>query len=344
MNLIDDWAFQQLQSLNTFYSNQDLQDITQHALKLQKNEIKPYFTSILEPSHKLDSFIQSFIEKKFPKSTSSWVNPSQILQDALELSEDEIKQIIEHGKQLESKQQLEYFTDFVGKESAMAIVKSFKSFGRNNPSKPAVVKQEKQEKKEKKTKTKEKVGSAPDMNGKPVCECMATVHPLVTNCKSCGKIICEYEKECQCNSPIYTTMATEKAKANLERLVDYDKNSTQRTHVVDLKSDYDMYAGINDKWKDEQEKAIIKTKIAREESKKEKRVISLSIGKSVSVSHKVEYEYTDNEIETVKARDTDSVEGASERVFKNPYLKNKPVFVSVEPKKYKILDYGDYDF
>ncbi|KAJ3268456.1 hypothetical protein HDV01_002735 [Terramyces sp. JEL0728] len=343
MNLIDDWALQQLRALNTFYSDQDLKEIAQHALSLQRHEIKPYFSSILEPSPQLDSFIQAFTNKKFPKSTSNWVNPTLILQEVLDLSADEIKQIIDHGKSLESKQQLEYFTDFVGKEAALAIIKSFKSFGRNTKPAPAQNQptQKKGNPKDKKTKM-EKVGNAPDKNGKPVCECMATAHPLVTNCKSCGKIICEYEKECQCNDPVYTTQATEKATTNLKKLVDFDKNSAQRTRVVDLKSDFDMYAGINDKWKDNGEKQQIKNKIAREEGKVERRVVSLSIGKgNVAVDHQVEYEYTEPE---KAGPEPAKIKVEEQRVFKNPYLKNKPKFVSAEPKKYKVLDYGDYDY
>ncbi|KAJ3173842.1 hypothetical protein HDU87_007345 [Geranomyces variabilis] len=46
-----------------------------------------------------------------------------------------------------------------------------------------------------------KVGSAPPgFGGRVVCECLAAIHGLVTNCLNCGKIVCRLEGEGPCSS------------------------------------------------------------------------------------------------------------------------------------------------
>lgn len=98
-------------------------------------------------------------------------------------------------------------------------------------------------------------GSIVFQQGKP-CSCQARQHRLVSNCLSCGKIICEQEGEGPCHFcgalvlregssyaglneslPVLTD-AEEAAEAYAKRLVDYDRNSAARTTVIDDQSDY----------------------------------------------------------------------------------------------------------
>ncbi|KAK6795466.1 hypothetical protein RDI58_008919 [Solanum bulbocastanum] len=98
-------------------------------------------------------------------------------------------------------------------------------------------------------------GSIIFQQGKP-CSCQARRHRLISNCLSCGKIVCEQEGEGPCNfcgalvlkegssyagldeGPVPISNAEEAAEAYAKRLVDYDRNSAARTTVIDDQSDY----------------------------------------------------------------------------------------------------------
>lgn len=98
-------------------------------------------------------------------------------------------------------------------------------------------------------------GSIVFQQGKP-CLCQARRHKLVSNCLSCGKIVCEQEGEGPCKfcgalvlregstyagleecMPLVSD-AEAAAEANAKRLVEYDRNSAARTTVIDDQSDY----------------------------------------------------------------------------------------------------------
>lgn len=98
-------------------------------------------------------------------------------------------------------------------------------------------------------------GSIVFQQGKP-CSCQARRHRLVSNCLSCGKIVCEQEGEGPCSFcgslvlregstyagldeslPLHSD-AEEAAEAFAKRLVEYDRNSAARTTVIDDQSDY----------------------------------------------------------------------------------------------------------
>lgn len=106
-------------------------------------------------------------------------------------------------------------------------------------------------------------GSIVFQQGKP-CSCQARRHNLVSNCLSCGKIVCEQEGEGPCSFcgalvlregssyagldlsvPILSD-AEAAAEAYAKRLVDYDRNSAARTTVIDDQSDY--YAIEENSW------------------------------------------------------------------------------------------------
>lgn len=98
-------------------------------------------------------------------------------------------------------------------------------------------------------------GSIVFNQGKP-CSCQARRHGLVSNCLSCGKIVCEQEGEGPCNfcgalvlkegstyagleeSFAPTSDAEAAAEAYAKRLVEYDRDSAARTTVIDDQSDY----------------------------------------------------------------------------------------------------------
>ena len=98
-------------------------------------------------------------------------------------------------------------------------------------------------------------GSFVFQQGKP-CPCQARQHRLVSNCLSCGKIVCEQEGEGPCSfcgalvlkegstyagleeSMAPTSEAEFAAEAYAKRLVEYDRNSAARTTVIDDQSDY----------------------------------------------------------------------------------------------------------
>jgi activating signal cointegrator 1 len=81
-------------------------------------------------------------------------------------------------------------------------------------------------------------------------------HALVSNCLSCGKIVCEQEGEGPCrfcgalvlkegntyagltdfDAPL--SKEEEAAEEYAKRLVDYDRNAAARTKVIDDQSDY----------------------------------------------------------------------------------------------------------
>lgn len=98
-------------------------------------------------------------------------------------------------------------------------------------------------------------GSIVFQQGKP-CSCQARRHRLVSNCLSCGKIVCEQEGEGPCNfcgalvlregsnyagldaTAVPLSDKEVAAEAYAKRLVEYDRNSAARTTVIDDQSDY----------------------------------------------------------------------------------------------------------
>ncbi|KAF3774475.1 Activating signal cointegrator 1 [Nymphaea thermarum] len=106
-------------------------------------------------------------------------------------------------------------------------------------------------------------GSIVFQQGKP-CSCQARRHKLVSNCLSCGKIVCEQEGEGPCSfcgalvlrdgstyagldqTAVPLSEAEAAAEAFRKRLVDYDRNSALRTTVIDDQSDY--YEVEGSKW------------------------------------------------------------------------------------------------
>jgi hypothetical protein len=121
----------------------------------------------------------------------------------------------------------------------------------------------------------ELVGCAsPGASGMAICECMATVHELVSNCLVCGKIVCSAEIHSDiyicpfCASPFsISNYEFNEATAHRDTLLEYDRNSTARTHVNDQASDFN--GAQYDKWKSEEEKQEIRDAIIKQQEMEE---------------------------------------------------------------------------
>ncbi|KAL0440669.1 UNVERIFIED_CONTAM: Activating signal cointegrator 1 [Sesamum radiatum] len=118
-------------------------------------------------------------------------------------------------------------------------------------------------------------GSIVFQKGKP-CSCQARRHRLVSNCLSCGKIVCEQEGEGPCNfcgslvlkegsayagldeGVMLVTDAEAAAEEFAKRLVEYDRNSAARTTVIDDQSDY--YEIEGNSWLSNEEKELLRKK------------------------------------------------------------------------------------
>ncbi|XP_078440807.1 transcription regulator/ zinc ion binding protein [Wolffia australiana] len=120
------------------------------------------------------------------------------------------------------------------------------------------------------------------------CDCQARRHGLVSNCLSCGKIVCEQEGEGPCGfcgalvlregstyaglegSLVPPPSAAEaSAEAFTKRLVEYDRNSAARTTVIDDQSDYYEFEGNS--WLSNQEREALARKLKEKEEEEERR-------------------------------------------------------------------------
>ncbi|XP_068308292.1 uncharacterized protein [Pyrus communis] len=191
-------------------------------------------------------------------------------------------------------------------------------------------------------------GSVVFNQGKP-CSCQARRHRLVSNCLSCGKIVCEQEGEGPCNfcgalvlkegstyagleeSFTPTSDAEAVAEAYAKRLVEYDRDSAARTTVIDDQSDY--YEIEGNSWLSKEEKELLTKKqeeIAEAERiKRSKVVVSFDlVGRKVLVNED-EASEVESESRILRPRDEKEVN----RIRPNPSLKVQPVFVDPGPGK-----------
>lgn len=190
-------------------------------------------------------------------------------------------------------------------------------------------------------------GSIVFQQGKP-CLCQARRHGLVSNCLSCGKIVCEQEGEGPCNfcgalvlregstyaglegsfTPVSDSEAA--AEAYAKRLVDYDRNAAARTTVIDDQSDY--YEIEGNSWLSKEEKELLTKKREEieeaERLKRSKVVVTFDlVGRKVLLN---EDEVSELESENrILLRPSDERE--VNRIKPNPNLKLQPVFLNPAP-------------
>ncbi|KAL2935186.1 Activating signal cointegrator 1 [Bienertia sinuspersici] len=188
-------------------------------------------------------------------------------------------------------------------------------------------------------------GSIVFQQGKP-CSCQARRHRLVSNCLSCGKIVCEQEGEGPCNfcgalvlkegstyaglemSAVPLTETEAAANAYAKRLVDFDRNAAARTSVIDDQSDY--YDEGNS-WLSMEEKELLRKKQeeteAAEEASRKRVVVAFDlVGRRVLLNQDdmSELESGTNILRPPEAREVS-------RVKPNPTLQVQPTFIDPGP-------------
>ncbi|KAJ6418394.1 hypothetical protein OIU84_001714 [Salix udensis] len=191
-------------------------------------------------------------------------------------------------------------------------------------------------------------GSFVFQQGKP-CPCQARQHRLVSNCLSCGKIVCEQEGEGPCSfcgalvlkeGSTYAGLeesmppisdAEFAAEAYAKRLVDYDRNSAARTTVIDDQSDY--YEIEGNSWLSNEEKKLLRKKQEEteeaEQAKRNKVVVTFDlVGRKVILNRD---EVEELESENRLLRPLDEGDREVNRIKPNPSLRIQPVFVDPGP-------------
>lgn len=191
-------------------------------------------------------------------------------------------------------------------------------------------------------------GSIVFQKGKP-CSCQARRHRLISNCLSCGKIVCEQEGEGPCNfcgvlvlkegstyagldeGLMATTDAEAAAEAYAKRLVEYDRDSAARTKVIDDQSDY--YEMESNTWLSNEEKELLrKKKEELEESERAKRnkvVMTFDLlGRKVLLNEDEASQEMQNRILLGPPEGKEDI-----RIKPNPFLKVQPIFIDPGPRK-----------
>lgn len=191
-------------------------------------------------------------------------------------------------------------------------------------------------------------GSIIFQQGKP-CSCEARRHRLVSNCLSCGKIVCEQEGEGPCSfcgalvlreGSTYAGLEEElgpvsdadaAAEAYAKRLVDYDRNSAARTTVIDDQSDY--YEIEGNSWLSMEEKELLKKKKEEieeaERVNRSKVVISFDLlGRKVLLNENEASEPLQKSILLKPANEREV-----NRIKPNPTLEIQPIFIDPGPSK-----------
>uniref|UniRef100_A0A0E0QRC8 Uncharacterized protein n=1 Tax=Oryza rufipogon TaxID=4529 RepID=A0A0E0QRC8_ORYRU len=194
-------------------------------------------------------------------------------------------------------------------------------------------------------------GSIVFKQGKP-CSCQARQHNLVSNCLSCGKIVCEQEGEGPCSFcgalvlmegstyaglsdvGIPLSEAEAEAEAYAKRLVDYDRNSAARTKVYDDQSDYFEMEGNS--WLSSKEKSDLKKQHgeAQEAAEKDKGKVVVTfdlVGRKV-ILNKDGATVLESEHRILgPPEEKDQIH----RIQANPTIREQPVFIETGPVKPK---------
>ena len=159
-----------------------------------------------------------------------------------------------------------------------------------------------------------------------ICECMATRHEFLTSCKSCGWIACERynQSTCsKCNAVLVPPMtasdaldmgydeATVNAYRMLDKLLQFDRENAQRTHVHDAQEDH-YETGT---WLTEEEKEDIDRREAmRLEAKKHRAQRKMNIHFDIAGRRVVDF--------AAKEDAADAAVGGRSNVICSPFADN----------------------
>ncbi|KZV28135.1 activating signal cointegrator 1 [Dorcoceras hygrometricum] len=191
-------------------------------------------------------------------------------------------------------------------------------------------------------------GSIVYQKGKP-CSCQARRHRLVSNCLSCGKIVCEQEGEGPCHFcgalvlregstyagldevGVPMTDAEVAAEDFVKRLVEYDRDSAARTTVIDDQSDY--YEIEENSWLSMEEKELLRKKREEveeaERAKRSKVFMAFDmLGRKVLFNNDEASEELQNGNFLRPSKDRDEI-----RIKPNPTLKTQPIFIDPGPRR-----------
>jgi len=185
-----------------------------------------------------------------------------------------------------------------------------------------------------------------------MCDCQAAKHGLIGNCLQCGKISCQKEGEGPCLfcgadpreewMPTDSSEATalQKATERRDRLLDFEKNRSERTVVLDDQEDYFTYE--ENRWLSDAERESIRKQA--EEYKRQKEESKHKISFTIDLANR-QLVAESNEVADFKPVVEHKKEGpvlkvvhqkvsGGQRSFTNPFLTRKaPVFVEKKPKK-----------
>ncbi|XP_042496110.1 activating signal cointegrator 1 [Macadamia integrifolia] len=189
-------------------------------------------------------------------------------------------------------------------------------------------------------------GSIVFQQGKP-CSCQARRHKLVSNCLSCGKIVCEQEGEGPCNfcgalvlregstyaglenAVVPLSDAEAEAEAYAKRLVEYDRNAAARTTVIDDQSDYYEFEGNS--WLSKEEKDLLKKKQQEideaESARRSKVVVTFDLVGRKILMNKDDASELESENRILRPVD----EREANRIKPNPTARVQPSFVDPGP-------------
>ncbi|ORY00116.1 zf-C2HC5-domain-containing protein [Basidiobolus meristosporus CBS 931.73] len=341
-NTLQDWASTRIADFLGF-GPEDAVPMVQYLLTFQtSDELAGHLQEMLGVSQEATAFIQEFIENRFPSKgginstnqdtqpfkaneptkTKLWKDENNVYRKS---DKDEVYMPGRTTKKSKkkAKEQSLLISDKLGPSKA--------SSGQVLPEASASLKEEdsKNSKKKKGLTTAEweeqynKLMKETAATRAP-CDCLATKHPLLTNCLNCGKIICAREGPgpCMfCNTPVFSqeqqielllelkkakkaksksnfrrkvpagqksnmlyldkvtglsthsrsdaedAEALAKAQAHKDQLLEYDRTSARRSHVIDQAADFNMPVDPSDKWLSPQEKALA-LKLYQEQEKR----------------------------------------------------------------------------
>ena len=292
------------------FTDTELQQMISYALTLSAEAGATYFKGIVGESALMNHFCQSWIEFRNPPSRQApaWTPKRTGFDLLLEIAEDlysidELKEINNHAKSLDYKERELYFKSLLGEgEKVDRMLLLMQKQAEKEQSRMANQPKAEAKKSKKKNEILNKVGNAPKSKiGREICECMATVHSLVTNCLECGKIVCAFEgyetcPECNADLKTYTTLVVSEAlhiaQERQKTLLEYDSSSAKRTQVIDVAADFDYQSEINNRWltADQRQLALDKQKEleSKQEQAKKSRVITLDLENRKVVAEKTE--------------------------------------------------------
>ncbi|EGF80495.1 hypothetical protein BATDEDRAFT_88748 [Batrachochytrium dendrobatidis JAM81] len=277
---LEDWATNEvIRLLGHSLPRNEVHQLITYSLTLDtKDEAANYFQDLLGTTEESLEFISEFLTKRFPplQTVGAWSSTATASRKEKQASIQREQELLEDERL--KQMQLEQSQQRFGLDGEVLYSKSTQdpSVSNSNNQKPHLsggVSKRQQRKQIKDREAMEQVGNQPaGFGGRPVCECMAALHGLVSNCLNCGKIVCVFEGEGPCstcgnqvqasnrhfalNLDTQSTIDFDKAQARKNKLLDFDRHSTSRTKVHDAASDFDLSSDTTNKWLTPEERGL----------------------------------------------------------------------------------------